>query len=202
MNVDEKFDSTGMFHWTDEQKFNDCLLDNSIKHSSFIGHVIVCIFAEPSSPLIGLRSFVLPLRASNLHYSELKKIVFIGNKDFLFKEWKALCNFPKIYILPGSPNSRSLLRSVNIQFCDMAVVLSSIDRDAQDENLIDKSAILCSLNIKAMNFDDSAGLIGQIDQILSPTMASCLKPGQNWKTTIGLNIPMLTELSIKNLEKN
>ncbi|RNA42804.1 Calcium-activated potassium channel subunit alpha [Brachionus plicatilis] len=196
VNTDEKFDSTGMFHWTEEQKFNDCLLDNSTKHSSFIGHVIVCVFAEPNSPLIGLRSFVLPLRASNLHYAELKKIVFIGNKEFLFKEWKALCNFPKVYILPGSPNSRSLLRSVNIQFCDMAVVLSSIDRDAQDENLVDKSAILCSLNIKAMNFDDSTGLIGQMDQILSPTLASYLNPAQNWKTTIGLNIPMLTELRV------
>lgn len=48
-----------------------------------------------------------------------------------------------------------VLRSANIQFCDMCVVISSIDRVVlQDEShLIDKSAILCSLNIKAVIYD-------------------------------------------------
>ncbi len=95
----EKFDSTGMFHWTEEQNFDDCVLDSQ-KKQSFANHVIVCVFAEPNSPLIGLRNFVLPLRASNYHYNELKRLVFIGNKEFLSKEWKSISNFPKIYILP------------------------------------------------------------------------------------------------------
>ena len=100
-SVIEKFDSTGMFHWTDEQKFEDCVL-NGHKKQSFANHVIVCVFAEPNSPLIGLRNFVLPLRASNYYYHELKRIVFIGNRDFLYKEWKTISNFPKIYMLPVS----------------------------------------------------------------------------------------------------
>jgi potassium large conductance calcium-activated channel subfamily M alpha protein 1 len=99
--VVEKFDSTGMFHWTEEQKFEDCVL-NGHKKQSFANHVIVCVFAEPNSPLIGLRNFVLPLRASNYYYHELKRIVFIGNRDFLYKEWKTISNFPKIYMLPVS----------------------------------------------------------------------------------------------------
>jgi hypothetical protein len=98
-NVNERFDSTGMFHLGDEQLFESCVLDSNKKHS-YTSHVIVCIFAEPNSPLIGLRNFVLPLRASNYYYDELKEIIFIGNKDFLFKEWKSICNFPKIKILP------------------------------------------------------------------------------------------------------
>lgn len=102
-NTNERFDSTGMFHCTEEQSFNDCLIDGSKKHS-FVGHVIVCVFAEPNSPLIGLRNFVLPLRASNYHYEELKRIIFIGNKEYLHKEWKAVCNFPKINIMPVSIN--------------------------------------------------------------------------------------------------
>ncbi|CAF0827923.1 unnamed protein product [Brachionus calyciflorus] len=175
-HIDERFDSTGMFHWIEEQSFADCLLDSNLKHSSFIGHVIVCVFAEANSPLIGL--------------------LFIGNKDFLYKEWKSISNFPKVYVLPGSPNSRSLLRSVNIQFCDMTVVISSIERDSQDENLFDKSAILCSLNIKAMNFDDSAGLIGESNQIFSPRMSPKNQQAQNWKTLVGTHIPMLTELRV------
>jgi hypothetical protein len=38
----------------------------------------------------------------------------------------------------------------------MCVIISSIDRESNDEHLIDKSAILCSLNIKAMKFDDNS----------------------------------------------
>ena len=29
-------------------------------------HVVLCLFAEPDSPLIGLRNLIMPLRASNL----------------------------------------------------------------------------------------------------------------------------------------
>ena len=187
-----------MFHLGDEQLFADAILDTKKKYS-YTSHVIACIFAEPNSPLIGLRNFVLPLRASNYYYQELKEIILIGNREFLFKEWKSICNFPKIKILPGSPYSRSLLRSANVQFCDMCVILSSIDRDSHDEHLIDKSAILCSLNIKAMNFDDSIGLLGDDHNLLPPGMA----PLGNFETIntksrslFGTHIPMLTELRV------
>ena len=62
-------------------------------------HVICCIFAEESSPVIGLRSFVMPLRASNFDENELKPIVFIGNIAFLRKEWRHICNFPKVHLV-------------------------------------------------------------------------------------------------------
>jgi potassium large conductance calcium-activated channel subfamily M alpha protein 1 len=101
---DERFDSTGMFHLGEEQDFNDCILDTSDTTKKYTSHVIACIFAEPNSPLIGLRNFILPLRASNYFFDELKEIILIGNKDFLYKEWKSICNFPKIKILPVSLN--------------------------------------------------------------------------------------------------
>ena len=63
-------------------------------------HVVVCLFADSSSPLIGLRNLVMPLRASNFHYKELKHVVIVGNLEYLMKEWKNLQNFPKITILP------------------------------------------------------------------------------------------------------
>jgi potassium large conductance calcium-activated channel subfamily M alpha member 1 len=96
--IEEKFDTTGMFHWTEEQIIEECMLDSTQKHE-FSNHVIACIFADKNSPLIGLRNFVLPLRASNYFYEELKPIIFIGNKDFLSKEWKSIHNFPKVYVL-------------------------------------------------------------------------------------------------------
>lgn len=187
---EEKFDSTGMFHWVEEQ----CIEKNTIKSNKkhmFASHVIVCIFADPNSPVLGLRNFVLPLRASNYHYDELKPIVFIGNFVFLEKEWKSISNFPKIYILPGSPNDRSVLRAVNIQFCDMCVIMSSIDHDTNDTHLIDKSSILCSLNIKAMGFDDNVSILGDSYHILPPG----INHPNSHKLTATSHVSMLTELS-------
>lgn len=66
------------------------------------GHVVVCIFGDVKSALIGLRNFVMPLRASNFHYHELKHIVFVGSLEYLKREWETLHNFPKISILPVS----------------------------------------------------------------------------------------------------
>jgi hypothetical protein len=63
------------------------------------GHVVVCLFADPDSPLIGLRNLVMPLRASNFHYHELKHVVIVGSVDYIRREWKMLQNLPKISIL-------------------------------------------------------------------------------------------------------
>ncbi|CAF1013292.1 unnamed protein product [Adineta ricciae] len=149
------FDTTGMFYWCPTQTLDQQTIDIRAK-CELTHHVICCVFAEESSPVIGLRSFVMPLRASNFDDNELKPIVFIGNSTFLKKEWRHICNFPKVYIVDGSPNDRATLRAVNIHLCDMCVILSSSashQDQRQDRYLTDKAAILCSLNIKAMSFD-------------------------------------------------
>lgn len=63
------------------------------------GHVVVCLFADPDSPLIGLRNLVMPLRASNFHYHELKHVVIVGAVEYIRREWKMLQNLPKISVL-------------------------------------------------------------------------------------------------------
>ena len=63
------------------------------------GHVVVCLFADLESSMIGLRNLVMPLRASNFHYHELKHVVLVGNVDYIKREWKTLQNLPKISIL-------------------------------------------------------------------------------------------------------
>lgn len=63
------------------------------------------------------------------------------------------------FLLQGSPLNRANLRAVNVNLCDMCVILSAKDKNLDDPHLVDKEAILCSLNIKAMTFDDSMGLI-------------------------------------------
>jgi len=65
-----------------------------------------------------------------------------------------------VYItLQGSPLNRANLRAVHINLCDMCVILSARNSIGDDSNLVDKEAILCSLNIKAMTFDDTVGLL-------------------------------------------
>lgn len=75
------------------------------------GHVVVCIFGDVKSALIGVRNFVMPLRASNFHYHELKHIVFVGSLEYLKREWETLHNFPKVSILPVS-REKSLISNV------------------------------------------------------------------------------------------
>uniref|UniRef100_A0A1I8FGQ0 BK_channel_a domain-containing protein n=1 Tax=Macrostomum lignano TaxID=282301 RepID=A0A1I8FGQ0_9PLAT len=107
----EYFDLTGMFHWCPDKNFEDVMLTpNSVARLDLRQHYVVIVFADSDSPLIGLRSFVMPLRASNFRLNELRPIVFIGNLDFLQREWGSLKNFPKIYMFPGSPMKRVILR--------------------------------------------------------------------------------------------
>ena len=70
--------------------------------SNLSHHIIVCLFSEADSPLIGLGSFIMPLRASNFHFNELKGVVLLGTLDCLRRVWVTIQNFPKIYVMPVS----------------------------------------------------------------------------------------------------
>lgn len=66
-----------------------------------------------------------------------------------------------ICIVQGSPLSRADLRAVNVNLCDMCCILSAKVPSNDDPTLADKEAILASLNIKAMTFDDTIGVLSQ-----------------------------------------
>merc|ERR1712013_607640 len=153
------------------------------------GHVVVCLFAHSDSPLIGLRNLVMPLRASNFHFHELKHVVIVGAVDYLRREWKTLQNLPKISVLNGSPLSRADLRAVNVNLCDMCVILSAKVPSNDDPTLADKEAILASLNIKAMTFGD---IITNIESNALNTMGDTAanKP----EPIYGTSVPMITGL--------
>jgi potassium large conductance calcium-activated channel subfamily M alpha protein 1 len=191
-----KYDSTGMFHWTPARSIEDCILDrNQAAMTVLNGHVVVCLFADPDSPLIGLRNLVMPLRASNFHYHELKHVVIVGAVDYIRREWKTLQNLPKISVLNGSPLSRADLRAVNVNLCDMCVILSAKVPSNDDPTLADKEAILASLNIKAMTFDDTIGVLSQNSSgtdALSPLGSPVVL--QRKGSVYGANVPMITEL--------
>ncbi|XP_072396807.1 calcium-activated potassium channel slowpoke isoform X1 [Diabrotica undecimpunctata] len=191
-----KYDSTGMFHWGPAKNLEDCILDrNQAAMTVLNGHVVVCLFADPDSPLIGLRNLVMPLRASNFHYHELKHVVIVGSVDYIRREWKMLQNLPKISVLNGSPLSRADLRAVNVNLCDMCCILSAKVPSNDDPTLADKEAILASLNIKAMTFDDTIGVLSQTNgtnEAGTPVGSPIIL--QRRGSVYGANVPMITEL--------
>ncbi|KAL2078597.1 hypothetical protein ACEWY4_026282 [Coilia grayii] len=200
----KKYDSTGMFHWCPSKDIEKVVLTRSEAAMTVLsGHVVVCIFGDMKSALVGLRNLVMPLRASNFHYHELKPIVFVGSLEYLKREWETLHNFPKISILPGTPLSRADLRAVNINLCDMCVILSANQNNIDDASLQDKECILASLNIKSMQFDDSIGVLQANSQGFTPPGMDRSSPENSPihglvrqpSITTGANIPIITELA-------
>merc|ERR1711974_492131 len=191
-----KYDSTGMFHWTPARSIEDCILDrNQAAMTVLNGHVVVCLFADPDSPLIGLRNLVMPLRASNFHFHELKHVVIVGSIEYIKREWKTLQSLPKISVLNGSPLSRADLRAVNVNLCDLCIILSAKVPDNVDPTLADKEAILASLNIKAMTFGD---IVPHIEPQVSESSDALKNMGDAGSLKkrgplYGSNVPMITE---------
>uniref|UniRef100_A0A915K5Z4 RCK N-terminal domain-containing protein n=1 Tax=Romanomermis culicivorax TaxID=13658 RepID=A0A915K5Z4_ROMCU len=189
-----KYDSTGMFHWCPDRPIEDVVMDRTQASVTLLNnHVVVCLFADKDSPLMGLRNFIMPLRASNFHYHELKHVVIVGDVEYLKREWKTLHNLPKISILNGNPLSRADLRAVNINLCDMCLIISPrIPNPNEDPTLADKESILASLNIKAMQFHDNGHMKALLNSY-TPS-GSPLNAMNKKVATYGTEVPMLTEL--------
>ncbi|XP_075766919.1 LOW QUALITY PROTEIN: potassium channel subfamily U member 1 [Pelodiscus sinensis] len=146
-------DATGMFHWCEAVALEQAVLTcQGQTISPLRDHIVVCVFGNANSTLIGLRNFVMPLRASNFTYQELKDIVFVGSLKYLKREWKFIQNFPKLLLFPGSALSSADLTAVNIRDCTMCTILSSDLRTSTNPTLMDTESILATLNIQSMQF--------------------------------------------------
>ncbi|XP_054215833.1 potassium channel subfamily U member 1 isoform X2 [Homo sapiens] len=125
----DQLDSSGMFHWCKPTSLDKVTLKRTGKSKyKFRNHIVACVFGDAHSAPMGLRNFVMPLRASNYTRKELKDIVFIGSLDYLQREWRFLRNFPQIYILPPSSN----------------------------QTLVDTEAIMATLTIGSLQIDSSS----------------------------------------------
>lgn len=97
-------------------------------------------------------------------------------------------------MLQGSPLSRADLRAVNVNLCDMCCILSAKVPSNDDPTLADKEAILASLNIKAMTFDDTIGVLSQVNGDADGTPGSPIVL-QRRGSVYGANVPMITGIS-------
>ncbi|KAK1904963.1 Calcium-activated potassium channel subunit alpha-1 [Dissostichus eleginoides] len=166
MNV-KRYDSTGMFHWCPSKEIEKVILTRSEASMTVLsGHVVVCIFGDVTSALVGLRNLVMPLRASNFHYHELKPIVFVGSLEYLRREWETLHNFPKVSILPDKECILASLNIKSMQFDDSIGVLQANSQGFTPPGM-DRSS------------PDSSPVHGFVRQA---------------SVTTGANIPIITEL--------
>ena len=86
-------------------------------------------------------------------YHELKHVVIVGSAHYVYRECNTLATLSKISVLHGSPMSRADLRAVNVNLCDMCVILSAKMSNVDDPSMADKEAVLANLNINAMTFN-------------------------------------------------
>ncbi|XP_040393980.1 potassium channel subfamily U member 1 isoform X2 [Cygnus olor] len=156
-------DPTGRFHWCDAVPLQEALL--SCKDQAALNlqdHILVCVFGNANSPLIGLQDFVMPLRASNFIYHELKDIVFLGSLEYLQREWKFIQNFPKLWLFSGSALCCADLRAVNVRDCSACAILSSNTIASSNPSLVDTESILATLNIRSMQDKPSSASLDAV----------------------------------------
>ncbi|XP_023325746.1 calcium-activated potassium channel slowpoke [Eurytemora carolleeae] len=147
------YDSTGCFHWCTSRTIEECILTRQeATVTMFAGHIVIAIFSDETSPLLGLRNLVMPLRASNIAYNDLRHIIIIGKLNYVKREWYLLRNLPKISVLDGDPLSRADLRAVKINLSRTCIVLSAKTPEKSEPVLADKEIIMSALNMKNMNF--------------------------------------------------
>ncbi|XP_042555562.1 potassium channel subfamily U member 1 [Dipodomys spectabilis] len=145
----DQLDSSGMYHWCKSTPLEKVILKRSSKYE-FRNHIVACVFGDAHSTLMGLRNFVIPLRASNFTRQELKDIVFIGSLDYLEREWRFIRNFPQIFILPGSALYIGDLHTVNIEDCSMCTILAPSPKPCSSPTLVDTEVIMATLNIGSL----------------------------------------------------
>ncbi|XP_021569354.1 potassium channel subfamily U member 1-like [Carlito syrichta] len=177
----DQLDSSGMFHWCKATPLEKVILKRSDKPKhKFQNHIIACVFGDAQSALMGLRNFVMPLRASNYTRQELKDIVFIGSLDYLKREWRFLRNFPRIYILSGSALYSTDLLVANIEQCSMCAVFSRPYHPSSSQILVDTETIMATLNIGALR--------------VSSSVSSSSVPNELHENPKTRRVPILTEL--------
>ncbi|XP_067326959.1 potassium channel subfamily U member 1 [Anolis sagrei] len=183
-------DSTGMFHWCEAVSFAKSVFKRKKKMiMNLHDHIVVCVFGDATSSLIGLRNFVMPLRASNFLVKELKEIIFLGTLEYLQREWEYIHNFPKLYVLKGSALSCADLRAANIKQCAMCVILSAHAKGGVgDQTLVDTKSILATLNIRSLQL--------KLNPVTRKKEAPAPEPMPTVTRIPFKRIPVITELKV------
>lgn len=113
-------------------------------------HIVLCVFADDKSPLLGLHNFLHPLRNKKRKESA-KAVVIVSNRAFLKREWHLIRKIPDVYVVDGSPLRVKNLEQASVSTCSVCIVLTMLSaRDDQEPAINDKEVVLCSLSLQKL----------------------------------------------------
>uniref|UniRef100_A0A8C7CND1 BK channel n=1 Tax=Oncorhynchus kisutch TaxID=8019 RepID=A0A8C7CND1_ONCKI len=166
-------DSTGLFHWCPPVPLKDISLTRqSASTLALQDHVVVCVFGDGGSSLLGLGDFMMPLRASSLTAPELRTVVFLGDPHYFSREWPNIQYFPHIYFLPSlSPP----VNSSNVCFVNEA--------DSQEDS--------SSLTLSQAFSVGSVFSVDLLDSLMAATYFNANVPGLICTLVTGGDTPLL-----------
>ena len=111
-------------------------------------HIVLCVFADDKSPLLGLHNFLFPLRNKNIPKESMKPVVILSNGTFLKREWPFIRKIPEVYIVDGSPLRVQNLAAAAIESCSVCIITTMLSADSNEPAINDKEVVLCSLSIQ------------------------------------------------------
>ena len=80
--------------------------------AEFTGHIVICVLSTPGSQIVGLHSFVLPLRSAVIKPEELREIVILSDHAFMRKVTRKFLLI-LLYKSPDTPDMNTFFQSSN-----------------------------------------------------------------------------------------
>ena len=112
-------------------------------------HIVLCIFADEASPILGLNNFLHPLRNKTIPQEQLKPVVIVTERRFIEKEWPLIHTYPDVYLVLGTPLNWENLTKARVESCSVCIILTALAHSTGHEHAIDdKEAVLCSLSVQ------------------------------------------------------
>ena len=113
-----------------------------------VDHIVLCVFADDKSPILGLHNFLYPLRNKNGLRDSMKPVVIVSNSTFLKHEWPLIRKIPDVFVVDGSPLRIQNLQAASVGSCSVCIVTTMLSADNNEPAINDKEVVLCSLSIQ------------------------------------------------------
>ncbi len=152
----EEFDDQFSTYLHEPKQLQDSLLRSDIdiiekdpeSMPNLEDHIVLCIFADDKSPLLGLHNFLFPLRNKNIPRQSMKSVVIVSQRSYLKREWPFIRSFPEVYVIEGSPMNFHNLEAASIDSCSVCIITTMLSADNNEPAINDKEVVLCSLSIQ------------------------------------------------------